>query len=89
MKIGNCLVVAKLHTSRVLLVFIIFIGLVFGKPAENVEKEKPAPVLTLEQKEKIKALGLEVLSGDFAKVTDFGHIIHDADKVFQVMFEIL
>ena len=61
---------------------------------ENVKRQYEADhkhevVYNDEQKEKIKALGLEVISGDFAKVTDFGHIIHDADKVFQVMFEIL
>lgn len=56
---------------------------------EYAKDHKFEVVLDKEERKKIEDMGIKVLSGDFLKVTDFGHIIHDADKVSKVIFETL
>lgn len=39
------------------------------------------------QKRKLEEKGLKILTGNFVKVTEIGHIIHDPDKVAEVVFQ--
>lgn len=40
------------------------------------------------QKQKLEEMGIQVICGDFVKITDIGHIVHDNEKLSQAIISI-
>lgn len=40
------------------------------------------------QKQKLEEMGIQVICGDFVKITDIGHIVHDNEKLSQAIMSI-
>lgn len=59
---------------------------IVGDVAEKYNEENKSQVLFDDiQRYKFNSLGVTIIEDDFAKVTDYGHIVHDSEKVSKVV----